>query len=64
MHWKWHCVISEPRHQRLGVLLLFLLESCHCHVDKVRLACRGMRDYLEESPAVTARAILNQSIAS
>ena len=57
-------VISEPRHQRLGVRLLSLLEPCHCHVDKARLACRGMRDYLEDSPAVTARASLSQSIAS
>ena len=57
-------VISEPWHQRLGVLLLSLLEPCHCHVDKARLGCRGMRDYLVDSLAVTARAFLSQSIAS
>lgn len=49
---------------RPGELLLSLLEPCHSHVDKARLACWRMRDYLEESPGVTAAAVLNQSTAS
>ena len=53
--------VSIPRP---GVPLFSLLEPCHRHVDKARLACWRTRDYLEGSPAVTARATLNQSAAS
>lgn len=65
--WLWltECTGSGPVSiLRPGELLLALLEPCHSHVDKARLACWRMRDYLEESPAVTATAVLNQCTAS
>lgn len=32
----------------LRMLLLLLLESCHCQINMLQPACWGMRDYVEE----------------